>query len=223
MKRLAARRGEGERGDDRDERDPAREAIEAVDEVQGIDDAGDPEDREGQAEDAELDLRAERVRDDVDAIAERVHRAGDRELDEELGLRVRALEVVEDAERRDGEPAGEEAERLARVRVEAAADVAVHEEERSERREEREDDGDAAELRDGLPVDLARGEGVVERPEAVGEPADDGREGHTGDCGGDEGNTCGLHAILTIFSAHAGACPACRFAFFLITSRPPDR
>ena len=90
--------------------------------------------------------------------------AGDRELDEELVLRVRALEVVETPSAAMASPPAKSPNGAPRIRVEARADVAVTKSSADERREERDDDGDAAEPRDRLPVDLARRERVVERP-----------------------------------------------------------
>ena len=111
-----------------------------------------------------------------------------------LMLGAAPAEVVEDAQEGDDRAAREEATGAPGIGPEPAADLAVHEVERGQRREEGADDGDAAEPRDGLPVDLARAERVIEEPPAARQVSHDGRESRRRRRRREESDSCRPHA-----------------------------
>ena len=157
------------------ERDAGGEAVEAIDEVEGVRHPDDPEDGEREAEDAQAE-GAKGGGDGVGPVFGEPHEGRNQDLDGELDARAGALQVVEGAERRDGEAAQDEGERPLRLAPEEAPHPGVEEEEGDERGEEGGHDGHAAEAGDGLAVDLAGGEGVVEHAEADGRTTNQGGE-----------------------------------------------
>ena len=111
--------------DDGDQRHAAGQAVEAVDQVHGVGDADDPEHGEGEVRPAERDRLAKRVRQGVEPEPHPVHEERHRELDREFLGRVRAAQVVVEAQERDGDPAHEQADHMLALGDEQVPDAAV--------------------------------------------------------------------------------------------------
>lgn len=99
--------------DGRDRRDACGEAVEAVDEVDRIRQADEPEDRRRDGEKLEVDVVAERVRDEIDAdIKCKDEHAGRDDLAQELHLGRQVDVVVDEADDEDDRAADQEANNL---------------------------------------------------------------------------------------------------------------
>jgi hypothetical protein len=180
--------------DHRDQRDTSGQAVEAIDEVHGVDDADDPEEGERQIGPAEVDRLAEGVGQHVEPEPQREQQPGHGELHRELLPGVGPPQIVVEAEQRDDDSAGKQTDHVRALGHEHAAHAAVKQQEPDHRRVKCDHDGDAAQARDRVAVNLAGRPGVIERAEMVGEPPDEGSQEGPAQHGDDEGDGGGSHA-----------------------------
>ena len=197
---MAALQRDQEGGDDRDQRDAARQAVEAVDQVHRVDDADDPEQRERQARPSRAQIGSPNGLASASTRKPSVIHAARRPANwtRNFFQRVRAAQVVVEAEDRDGEcrPTNRPMT-CSRSARNSCADAALEEQQADQRRVERDDDGDAAQPRDRLAVNLARRQRVVERAEAVRQPAHERRQERPAEHREDESDGGGSHRCLT--------------------------
>ena len=102
--------------------------------------------------------RAARERNLLDAVAARIERGGNQDLDGELLPRVRAAQVVVETESGDGKAAAEQRKAAHAFLVDVPADVGLVEQESQEPHIERRDHADSPDAGNRAPVEPA---GVV--------------------------------------------------------------
>ena len=149
--------GHEEDRDGRNRRDACGEAVEAVDEVDRVRQADEPEDCRRDGEELEVDVVAERVRDEVDAdIKGKDEHTGRDDLAQEFHLGRQIDVVVDEADDEDDRAADQEADDL----VEDLRRDLGEGQDAEDCHHESEIDANAANARNRLLVDLSRIRGI---------------------------------------------------------------